>query len=102
MPIIEHAPSLASANPSNSLHAAFFKAAGIPDAHAEISFKAGCVSMGFHNRQQFKIALKYQKATDALGESVAGVRLPEPHWKDGRQWFYLGEVEAYTAATQGE
>jgi len=38
----------------------------------------------------------------ALGKIVEGARLPEPHWKDDSQWFYLREVAAYTAATQSE
>lgn len=99
MPFVEHTPSAAESFYSSK---AAFGADRVPDPNAEISFKQGCISMGFYHRQNFLIALKRQRHTDALGEIVAGARLPKPHWKDGRQWFFLREIEAYTAATQGE
>lgn len=94
MPIIQYTPS--AAEPCNSLKMAF-EAAGIPDPNAEISFKDGCANMGFY-RRNFQIALKRQQDMDALGKTVDGARLPEPHWKGGSQWFYHHEVAAYTAA----
>lgn len=81
---------------------AAFEADRVYDTHKEISFKEGCIRMGFYHRQNFRIELKRQRDMDAIGKTVTGVRIPEPHWKDGRQWFYLREVEAFTAATQGE
>jgi hypothetical protein len=98
MPFVEHARF--AAGPSYSTSAAL-QAAGIPDPHAEIGFKDGCARMGFY-RQNFQVALKRQWDMDALGKRVDGARLPEPHWKDDSQWFYLREVEAYTAARQSE
>lgn len=99
---IQHVPSLASLGPFSSLHTAF-KAAVITDPHAEISYKEGCIRMHFFHRLNYKIALKRQQDMDALGEIVAGPRLPEPHRKnDGSQWFYLREVEAYTADARDE
>lgn len=98
MPYVEHTPS--AAGPLNPMKAAF-RAAGIPDPHTELAFKVGCARMGFY-RQNLQSALKRQRDMDALGQIVDGARLPEPHWKGDSQWFYLCEVEAYTAATQGE
>jgi|GEM_PF-4127503 len=94
---------MSSDNPYDPMKAAF-QAAGIcvPDPTAEISFKEGCIRMGFYHRQNFKAALKRQQHIEALGASIDGVRLPEPHWKGDSQWFYLHEVEAYIAATQSE
>ncbi len=98
MPYVEHAPS--AAEPFYPTKAAF-DAAGVPDPNAEISFKDGCARMGFY-RQNFQVALKRQRDMGALGKIVDGARLPEPHWKDDSQWFYLREVAAYTAARQSE
>lgn len=99
MPFVEHSSS--TAGPFYSSQAAF-EAACIPDPHAEIRFKDACIRMGFHRRQYLQIALKRQHDMAALGKIVDGASLPEPHWKGDSQWFYLGEVEAYTAATQSE
>lgn len=98
---ITRVPSSGQAGPFNSLHAAF-NAAGINDPHADISFKDGCIRMRFFHRLNYKIALKRQHDLDAFGKVVAGPRLPAPHWKDGRQWFYVGEVEAYASASHSE
>ena len=100
---VPYAVSLPNAKPSNSLKAAFDAAAiGIPEPNAEVCFREGCIRMGFYYRQNFKIALKRQQDLDALGKSIAGARLPEPHWKSDGWWFYLNEVEAYTADAHDE
>ncbi len=94
---------MSSDNPYDPMKAAFEAAGiGVPDPTAEIGFKEGCIRMGFHHRQNFKIALKRQRAKAALGKTIADDRLPQPHWKDGRQWFWLREVEAYIASKHGE
>jgi hypothetical protein len=94
---------MSSANDLTTVKAAF-QAAGIcvSDPTSEISFKEGCIRMGFYHRQNFKAALKRQQHIEALGASIDGARLPELHWKGDSQWFYLHEVEAYIAATQSE
>lgn len=99
MPFIEHTRSAAGSS-SSSISAAL-EAAGVPGPNAEISFKDGCARMGFF-RQNFQTALKRKRDMDALGKIVDGARLPEPHWRDGSQWFYRDEVAAYTAVTQSE
>jgi hypothetical protein len=94
---------MTDSNPCDPIKAAFEAAGiGVPNPSAEISFKEGCIRMGFHYRQNFKIALKHQQRMDALGENIAGARLPEPHWKGDAQRFYLRDVEAFTAGTQSE
>ena len=97
---ITRVPSSGQAGPFNSLHAAF-NAAGINDPHADISFKDGCIRMRFFHRLNYKAALKRQQDMDAF-EVLVGPRLPEAYWKDGRQWFNVGEVDAYAAASQSE
>jgi hypothetical protein len=92
--------NMPDANSFSSMKAAF-EAAFPPDPDAEISFKNGCIRIGFY-RQNFLSALKRQQAADAVGEIIVGPRLPEPHWKDDSQWFYLREVEACIASKQGE
>jgi hypothetical protein len=71
------------------------------DFDAVISFKNGCTRMGFY-RLNFQTALQRQQAAEALCETIADDRLPEPHWKDGRLWFWLREVEAYIAFKHAE
>jgi hypothetical protein len=94
---------MSSTNDLTTLKAAFEAAGiGVSDPTPEIRFKEGCIAMGFYHRLNFQTALKRQQRMDALEASIAGPRLPEPHWRGDAMFFYVREVEAYVAATQSE
>lgn len=71
------------------------------DPKSEVCLRAGCRRMRL-SRAQFTAKLKAQQAMEARGEVITAARLPHPHVKEGRKYFYEGDIAAYEAALRSQ
>jgi hypothetical protein len=71
------------------------------DLKSEVCFLTGCQRMRF-SRAQFTAKWKAQQAMETRGEVITTARLPNPHVKDGRKYFYEGDIAAYETAFLGQ